>query len=269
MKIGEITKLFGISPDTLRFYEEKGLIHPDRDEKTKYRDYSIWSILGLSDCLKYKGLGFALNDIKYIFEGQSHDSYNGLVNNRISVLEEEIFQKQMILNDLKSYCEHLEFARINVGNHWYQNEPERKLYILANMEEGRFRDFEYDDSVMRHWVEHITHLKTYVIMSARGLSDGRSYIWCYGTESSTAGMFNLPEGKLSITLPSGVYYHAIINTPNNTEAFDETIRIVLSELKIKKSYIDRNIICRLLERYFENENWYSLIEVMIPVEEND
>ena len=31
MKIGEITKLFGISPDTLRFYEDKGLVHPDRD----------------------------------------------------------------------------------------------------------------------------------------------------------------------------------------------------------------------------------------------
>ena len=29
-KIHEIAKLFGLHPDTLRYYEEKGLLHPER-----------------------------------------------------------------------------------------------------------------------------------------------------------------------------------------------------------------------------------------------
>ena len=31
-KIHEIAKLFGLHPDTLRYYEEKGLLHPERGE---------------------------------------------------------------------------------------------------------------------------------------------------------------------------------------------------------------------------------------------
>ena len=33
-RIHELSGLFGLCPDTLRYYEEKGLLHPARVEKT-------------------------------------------------------------------------------------------------------------------------------------------------------------------------------------------------------------------------------------------
>ena len=39
-QIHELAKLFNLCPDTLRYYEEKGLLHPVRGEN-RYRMYGI------------------------------------------------------------------------------------------------------------------------------------------------------------------------------------------------------------------------------------
>ncbi len=45
--IGEVSKITGISKDTLHFYNKIGLLVPDYiDEKNQYRYYSRWKICG-------------------------------------------------------------------------------------------------------------------------------------------------------------------------------------------------------------------------------
>ena len=45
--IHELAKLFDLCPDTLRYYEEKGLLHPTRGEN-RYRRYGIQDICTLN-----------------------------------------------------------------------------------------------------------------------------------------------------------------------------------------------------------------------------
>ena len=40
MRIGEIAKLTGLNVSNIRFYERKGLLCPDREDDSKYRDYA-------------------------------------------------------------------------------------------------------------------------------------------------------------------------------------------------------------------------------------
>lgn len=40
MRIGEVAEITGLSISNIRFYEKKGLIGPDRDADSKYRNYS-------------------------------------------------------------------------------------------------------------------------------------------------------------------------------------------------------------------------------------
>ena len=64
-KIGELSKLTKIPVKTLRFYDNEGILSPDKiDEFTGYRYYSASKI---SDCyriLAFKELGFTLEKIK-------------------------------------------------------------------------------------------------------------------------------------------------------------------------------------------------------------
>ena len=46
-QIHELAKLFDLCPDTLRYYEEKGLLHPVRGEN-RYRMYGIQDVCTLN-----------------------------------------------------------------------------------------------------------------------------------------------------------------------------------------------------------------------------
>ena len=64
--IRELRKEFGISSRTLRFYEDKGLIHPERRGVT--RVYSERDKVRLNLTVRGKRLGFSLEEIKEIID---------------------------------------------------------------------------------------------------------------------------------------------------------------------------------------------------------
>ena len=43
-RTGELFDYLGISRDTLRFYEEKGLLQPEKDQENSYRNYSVFDV---------------------------------------------------------------------------------------------------------------------------------------------------------------------------------------------------------------------------------
>ena len=65
MLIGELSKLTGLSRDTIRFYEKKGLIPNgvQENEYNNYKDYSNDTLEILIIIKKMKGFGFTLNEI--------------------------------------------------------------------------------------------------------------------------------------------------------------------------------------------------------------
>ena len=73
LKIGEFSQLMQVTVKTLRHYEQKGLLLPDEvDEWTGYRYYSIDQMQKLQAIRDLQHLGFSLDEIKDMFEDNSH-----------------------------------------------------------------------------------------------------------------------------------------------------------------------------------------------------
>ena len=73
LKIGEFSRLMQVTVKTLRHYEQKGLLLPDEvDEWTGYRYYSIGQMQKLMDIRDLQRLGFSLDEIKELYEDDSH-----------------------------------------------------------------------------------------------------------------------------------------------------------------------------------------------------
>jgi len=64
LKIGELSKECGVSIDTIRFYEVKGLINPTSRNEKGYRFYDLATSRQLQFIISSKGLGFTLIEIK-------------------------------------------------------------------------------------------------------------------------------------------------------------------------------------------------------------
>ena len=72
LKIGEFSKLMQVTVKTLRHYELKGLLLPDEvDEWTGYRYYSIDQMQKLQTIRDLQRLGFSLDEIRDLYEGDS------------------------------------------------------------------------------------------------------------------------------------------------------------------------------------------------------
>ena len=73
LKIGEFSRLMQVTVKTLRHYEQKELLIPDEvDEWTGYRYYSTVQMLKLNSIRKLQQLGFTLEEIRELYDNESH-----------------------------------------------------------------------------------------------------------------------------------------------------------------------------------------------------
>ena len=96
--IGELSKIFNISTDTLRHYDKIDLIKPEYNENNDYRYYSIRDFFKLSRILFLKNLDISLSEIKKYMSNKNTNNLVCLLKKK----EEEIDIKMNKLLNLKN-----------------------------------------------------------------------------------------------------------------------------------------------------------------------
>ena len=62
-KIGDLSRLFHIGQDSIRYYEKVGLLHPVRDPSNNYRTYTIDDVRTMNTVRELLDLGFSTDEI--------------------------------------------------------------------------------------------------------------------------------------------------------------------------------------------------------------
>ncbi|MCR0571066.1 MerR family transcriptional regulator [[Clostridium] innocuum] len=104
-KISQIAKLLGLSSDTIRFYEKKGLVHPSVNPDNQYREYNLDNILELLDIIYYRHLDISLQDIQSICTSKSRENMYELLLKKKQETEEKIRYEQQLLKKLTCISE--------------------------------------------------------------------------------------------------------------------------------------------------------------------
>lgn len=96
-KIEEVSQLSGVSKRTLQYYDNEGIL-PAKRSKNNYRLYDEEAMKRLWEILWYKEMGFELNEIKTLLNGNNmerviEDKVRG-IDKRIEELER---QRNMIM----------------------------------------------------------------------------------------------------------------------------------------------------------------------------
>ena len=64
LSIKEVSELYKITTNKLRFYEKKGLLSPSRHPENGYRQYFIKDLLTIQAILTYRALELSIEDIR-------------------------------------------------------------------------------------------------------------------------------------------------------------------------------------------------------------
>lgn len=137
MKINQVEELVGITKKNIRFYEEQGLISPDRNPENGYREYSLKDVEELQKVKLLRRLGVSIEKIRQIQEGKiSFDDGMAEHMKQLSAEQHELEMTKEICRMLSEQVDSLEELR-----------PDQYFDEMKTMEQGgvRFVDIEKTD----------------------------------------------------------------------------------------------------------------------------
>lgn len=113
-KIGEVVKKLNINRETIRYYENMGLLTENKRDKNGYRFYSKDEIEKVEFILMVKSYGFSLKEIKVIFDEVYEDILGGNIEGIKKIVEEKIKELQYKIDALSETKKLLEKVNDNV-----------------------------------------------------------------------------------------------------------------------------------------------------------
>ena len=131
-KIGEIAKLFGITADTLRYYEKEGLIEPDVNEENGYRMYSLDHVFNMLDITFYRQIGMPVAEIRDLMTSSTRETTIDVLDAGKKIVEEKIRHYEKLGRRIDNYRKLIDEAHEYLGK--YEMRPMPKVMYLKTFE---------------------------------------------------------------------------------------------------------------------------------------
>jgi DNA-binding transcriptional MerR regulator len=105
MKVSELAKKAGVTPDTVRFYTKEGLLHPEKDPDNGYSLFNIQDYQRLVFMRKARQIGFSLKSIKDILTHADHKTSPCPMVREL--FESRLYEVEQQISELQSLRQHM------------------------------------------------------------------------------------------------------------------------------------------------------------------
>ena len=139
--ITEVTKSFGISTRTLRYYEQIGLLESQKKADYAYRTYDEAAVRRLQQILVLRKLRIPLKQVKAIFENHGHAYLIEVFQQNIAELDSEITALTTIRKILSAFISRLNVSRgLCVRLDLLQDDDILKIVEPLNLTKNSFKE---------------------------------------------------------------------------------------------------------------------------------
>ncbi len=207
-RIGELARLYGVSPDLLRYYEEQGLLQPHRTENG-YRAYSIEDVWRLNVIRDLRTLDVPVETIRAYLQDHSASTTRQLLEDELALLDDRIRQLETLRRTVRQRMENCQRAySLPLEAGFVQKFPARHCHALhqpyrtdAEMDPLIQQLRKFDPDHLYVWGND--GIGSYLDLDAARQGDCQKY----------TGVFILhPKGET--TLPRGQYLCLAYRGPN-------------------------------------------------------
>lgn len=166
----------GMSRDTLRFYEEKGLLNPKKNDENNYRNYDIFDVYTIMIIDFYKKRGMKINQIKALLKESDISELQNLLKDKKNELESMIYNQQCMLKRIEETQEFSKGIKDNLNIFTVKPLP---LYIVN----GEVSDFiaveEYEnvlDVINSTNSDMLSQIMRYISFNENGVISTKMFI---------------------------------------------------------------------------------------------
>lgn len=140
-RIGEISNLYNIGPDSLRYYEELGLLKPKRGDNG-YRMYHVHDLWRLNVIRDLRELGFSMDRIKDYLNHRSLAGTEAMLQDELAVIKERMTSLDILRSNIEERLDTLyDTMHQTVGVIEEKSLPLRRCHMIHS---GYEQDVEMD-----------------------------------------------------------------------------------------------------------------------------
>jgi DNA-binding transcriptional MerR regulator len=189
-KIGDVAKILGISTDLIRYYEEKGVVTPQKDRNNRYRYYDAWDVNFLIDCLWYKKMGFGISEISQMSNVESYSDLVGHLTTQGDNILEQIQYQNLLLERMRALTEAVVRVKDFLGVCDIRNSKEFVYYL--NRRNDTYDSSPVCEKLNNEWNKYMPFTKRLFIIDEDGIS-GRNddYMWGFSISKTYAKKFDV------------------------------------------------------------------------------
>ena len=152
LHIGEVAALVGVSPKTIRYYHEVGLLAEPARTEAGYRLYTAQDLLRLQRIRRLRALGLPLDRIKEVL-GKPDREHEPALRHALQALVEELSAQILELEERRERLQQL-LTQDSVEDAHVPGEPARALYLdVARDQLGTY--FSHISEEQWRWSEKI------------------------------------------------------------------------------------------------------------------
>lgn len=211
-KIGAFAKNLGVTSSLLKHYEKYRLIQSNKDQGNGYRYYKFTQTPAIYRIKQLQRMGFTLREIASITEDCSIESLHQQLGVKISLLDQEIREKQLLLQEMEHIHRLMDRIVSNKFAGWWTIEELPSYYFLPHSHEQEFiHTTPAANKQLKAWIEQFPLTRQCALVS---LEHG-DYQHGLSVSSRTAERLGLPLGHLKpIELPESksLVYHDICSS---------------------------------------------------------
>lgn len=101
ISIGTLSKAFDLSDEALRYYERRGLLHPQRVGGTGYRVFERADIQRIANVQRLAKQGFTLDEIHTVYSGVEEGKLQELYQQKVESERKELLYRQRVLSHME------------------------------------------------------------------------------------------------------------------------------------------------------------------------
>ncbi len=159
LKIGELSKLYNIGVDSIRYYEKVGILNPIRNEQNNYRMYTSEDLRKLTMIRELLNLNFSTEQIRNYDANRNVETTEKMLLEELRIVKEQIKTLKEKKANLKSRLQSLEESKSIRSDQTIHLEhlPAQDIFMLST---DRIPDNYVDYTLIQYMYKSKTRIDT-------------------------------------------------------------------------------------------------------------
>lgn len=268
-KIGEVSKILNIPVESIRFFERKGIVTPQKDKTNNYRYYTVNDINRLLDYRKYREFGCSVNEALDIIQSSDLAIFKKIIQDKQAEAEREARLYELKAIKLNNHIKVLKDMPLLMNEYRIVTRPACYYYINRHYNGDEIQFIKSQNEELEQCIKNYTFVENVYCVKKDWYSEERrkeEFQWGFTIKKRWADALELPILPEMEYAPERKALYTFIKANNQLLFSPKLLEPALEYMSRQNYKLVGDIWGVLIATVQEEGEEIRYLEVWIPIE---